>query len=64
MHQLAVAIHVGASAGPNRAAFLDDVVAVGQALQNVEVLVDDKNRLSTRLQEADAFPNLTANDRR
>ncbi len=63
MHQLRIGREIGAGARPDRAAFLDDVVPVGDALQHVDVLVDQQDRLALRLQRLDAAPDLGA-DRR
>ena len=40
------------AAGPHHAAALDDVVAVGDAGERVDVLVDDQDRLARRAQSS------------
>ena len=46
------------AAGPHHAALLDDVVAVGQAEQRADVLVDHQDRQALALQPGEARPDL------
>ena len=59
-----VAAQLGARAGPDDAALLDDHVPVGEARQGVDVLVDDEDRLALALEPLQAGPDLGADQRR
>src|SRR5258708_7560871 len=51
-------------AGPNRVALLDHDVAVGDAGERVEMLVDQEDRLALGLETREASPDLRADQRR
>src|SRR5215207_3309415 len=59
-----VAAQLGARAGPDDAALLDDHVPVGEARQGVDVLVDDDDRLALALEALQAGPDLGPDERR
>ncbi len=60
--------HVGLErrriAGPHHLALLDDVVAVGDAGQGLDVLVDDEDRLALGFELFERVPDLDADERR
>src|SRR5262245_44506674 len=50
----------GRAAGPHRVALLDHHVAVGDAGERLEVLVDEQDRLALGLEPAETRPDLGA----
>src|SRR4051794_9017425 len=59
-----VGTQLGARAGPDDAAFLDDHVTVGEARQGVDVLVDDDDRLALLFEARQTGPDLGPDERR
>src|SRR5215467_4944319 len=64
MLHFAVAAQIRRSAGPHDAAFLDDVVPVGDAHERPEVLVDDEDRQARSLEALDGTVDLDADEGR
>ena len=64
MLQFLVGAELFGAAFPDDLATLDDIVAVADTGQRVDVLVDDQDRLSARLQAFEALPDFLADQRR
>src|SRR5712671_326114 len=55
---------LGGAAAPHHLAALDHVMAVGDADQRLDVLVDDQDRLAGGLERREALPDLGTDERR
>src|SRR5207249_8795223 len=62
--QRGVGRELGRRAPPYDTPFFDDVVAVGEAREGLDVLVDDEDRQAARLELSKAGPDLGAHERR
>ena len=59
-----VGAEIGAGAVPDDGTFLHDVVALGKTREILDILVDDENGETLRLEAGEAGPNFAAHQRR